>query len=108
MGTTEKVIRFLGFIFLLICMGIYKGKLSGKIFSKEEGVGSLSAGPEYYLIPEENYAHWGEIPLRKKSMLWQSDPVLHKFIGKRVEIYAEIIDTKDTITVDYIEVKEIE
>ena len=88
-------------------MGIYKDSITGKIISNEQGVGTLSAGPEYHLIAVGKYAHWGKITLRKKSMLWQPDPVLHNFIGKRVEIYAEIIETKDTITVDYIEVKKL-
>lgn len=89
-------------------MGVYKATVTGKILSNEAGTGSLSAGLEYYLIPEGKYAHWGQIILRKKTMLWESDPVLHQFIGKHVEIYAEIIETKDTITLDYIEVKKLE
>lgn len=89
-------------------MGIYKDSITGIINSNEQGTGTLSAGPEYYLLPEGKYKHWGEMYLRKKVMKWQQDSVLHNFIGEHVEIYAEIIETKDTITVDYIEVKKVE
>ncbi len=88
-------------------MGVYKGRIVGKIISKEERIGTRSAGPEYYLKAEGNYSHWGDIHLRKKTLIWQSDPILHKFIGKQVEIYAEIIETKDKITIEYIEIKKI-
>lgn len=37
----------------------------------------------------------------KKTHLWQNDPVLHKYIDKKVLILGEIIETKSTITVDY-------
>jgi len=39
--------------------------------------------------------------VRKKTHLWENDPVLHKFLDKKVEILGEIIETKSTITVDY-------
>ena len=86
-------------------MPIYKGNIAGKLVSKDAGVGTLSAGPKYYLIPEGKYKHWGEVLLRKKVKMWQEDPALHPYIGEQVEIFAEFIETKDTLTVDYIKVK---
>ncbi|MHA1917647.1 MAG: hypothetical protein ACTSUV_04970 [Candidatus Ranarchaeia archaeon] len=85
-------------------MPIYNGTLRGKIISKVKGKGTKSEGPEYYLIPEGEYAKWGELLLRKKVMMWQKDPVLHDFVGSNVKIIAEIIETQDTISVDYIKV----
>ena len=89
-------------------MPIYKGNIYGKLIAKIEGTGTRSEGPEYYLIPEGKYKHWGEILLTKKVMMWQEDPILHKLVGKKVEIFAEFIETKDTISIDYIEVKKME
>jgi len=40
--------------------------------------------------------------------MWENDPVLHKFIDKKVLILGEIIETKSTITVDYEFVRELE
>jgi len=75
-----------------------KGILSAKIAR----IGTKSEGPDYYISPLDDYANrWSEIIVRKKTHLWQEDPVLHKFLDKKVEILGEIIETKSTITVDY-------
>ena len=49
-----------------------------------------------------------KILVRKQVHLWQNDPVLHKFIDKKVLILGEIIETKSNITVDYEFVEELE
>ena len=85
-------------------MGIYKDTIEGKLIARRQAVGNLSEGPAYILIPTGKFARWGKIELRKKVMRWQNDPVLHGYIDQTVSIVAEIIETKDTITVEYIEV----
>ena len=81
-----------------------KGLLIVKIVAK----GTRSEGPEYWLQPSDDYKErWDEILVRKEVMLWQNDPVLHGFIGKKVLILGEVIETKNTITIDYKEVKEL-
>ena len=86
-----------------------KGKIVGILVEKLVGEGTLSAGPEYYLQPLDEYkARWEEILVRKKTNMWQKDPALHKFIDKKVEIIGEVIETINTITIDYVEVREID
>jgi hypothetical protein len=51
---------------------------------------------------------WSKILVRKKTHMWEKDPELHKFLDKKVLITGDIIETKKTITVDYIDVKAIE
>jgi hypothetical protein len=81
------------------------GILSAEIVAK----GTLSEGPKYYIQPVDDYANrWSKILVRKQVMLWQNDPVLHKYIGKKILIFGEIIETKSTITVDYEFVRELE
>lgn len=81
------------------------GILSAEIVAK----GTKSEGPKYYLQPLDDYAtRWSKILVRKQVNLWQNDPVLHKFIDKRVLILGEIIETKSTITVDYEFVRELD
>ena len=43
--------------------------------------------------------------IRKKTQLWEEDPNLHKFLDKKILIIGDIIETKHTITVDYLDVK---
>jgi len=82
-----------------------KGILSAEIVAK----GSRSEGPFYYIQPIDDYAdRWSKILVRKQVHLWQNDPVLHKFIDKKVLILGEIVETKSTITLDYAFVEEIE
>ena len=77
-------------------------EITGILSAEIVGVGTLSEGPKYYLQPLDDYANrWSKILVRKKSHLWQNDPVLHKHIDKKVLILGEIIETKSTITVDY-------
>jgi hypothetical protein len=86
-----------------------KGKIVGILIRKIVGEGTLSSGPEYYLLPLDDYKdRWEEILVRKKTNIWQKDPALHKFIDKKVEIIGEVIETINTITIDYVEVKEID
>ena len=82
-----------------------RGILSAEIVAK----GTKSEGPKYYIQPLDDYANrWSRILVRKQVHLWQNDPVLHKFIDKKVLILGEIIETKSTITVDYEFVEELE
>jgi hypothetical protein len=77
-------------------------EITGILSAKTAGVGTLSEGPTYFIKPLDDYANrWSKILVRKKSHLWENDPVLHKFIDKKVLILGEIIETKSTITVDY-------
>ena len=77
-------------------------EITGVLYAKTAGVGTKSEGPIYYIKPLDDYANrWSEILVRKKTHLWENDPVLHKFIDKKVLILGEIIETKSTITVDY-------
>ena len=77
-------------------------EITGILYAKIAGVGTLSEGPTYFIKPLDDYANrWSEIIVRKKTHLWENDPLLHKFIDKKVLILGEIIETKRTITVDY-------
>ena len=77
-------------------------EITGILYAKTAGVGTLSEGPTYFIKPLDDYANrWSEIIVRKKTHLWENDPLLHKFIDKKVLILGEIIETKRTITVDY-------
>ena len=82
-------------------MGIYQGEITGKLISKQSGEGTLSEGPVYYIQPSDKYAKWGEIQIWTKVMRWMKDPVLHELIGEEVTVLGEIIETKDTITLEY-------
>ena len=85
-------------------MGIIKGSISGNLISRVDAVGSLSEGPIYFLLPEGKFKKWHEIPVRKKTMRWMKDGILHDLVGEIITINGEIIETKDTITIDYDEV----
>jgi len=77
-------------------------KISGILTAEIVAKGTKSEGPKYYLQPLDDYAkRWSKILVRKKTHLWENDPVLHKYIDKKVLILGEIIETKSTITVDY-------
>ena len=77
-------------------------EIKGILYAEIVAKGTKSEGPIYYLQPFDDYAkRWSKILVRKKSHLWQNDPVLHKHIDKKVLILGEIIETKSTITVDY-------
>ena len=84
-------------------------KITGILSAEIVGKGTMSEGPKYYLQPLDDYAtRWSKILVRKQAHLWENDLVLHNFIGKKVEILGEIIETKSTITVDYKFVEELE
>ena len=84
-------------------------EISGILTAEIVGKGTKSEGPKYYIQPLDDYANrWSKILVRKQVHLWQNDPVLHKFIDKKVLIIGEIIETKSTITVDYEFVEELE
>ena len=82
-------------------MGIYQGEITGKLISRQSGVGTLSEGPVYIICPTDKYAKWKEIQIWTKVMRWMKDPVLHELIGEEVTIKGEITETKDTITIEY-------
>ena len=83
-------------------------EIRGVLFSKVVGKGSRSEGPKYFIRPNDEYKNrWSEILVRKKTKSWENDPELHKFLEKQVLIIGEIIETKSSITVDYIKVKEL-
>lgn len=84
-------------------------EIKGTLFAIIEGKGTRSEGPTYFIKPMDDYKNrWSEVLVRKKVQLWEKDPILHKFLDKKVLIIGEILETLHTITVDYSEVKEIE
>ncbi|MHA1518582.1 MAG: hypothetical protein ACTSVZ_05990 [Promethearchaeota archaeon] len=85
-------------------MGVRKGTISGKLISRLSAIGTLSEGPIYFILPTGEYSKWKEIPVRKKVMRWMKDRILHDLVGEIISINGEIIETKDTITIDYDEV----
>ena len=82
-------------------MGIIKGTITGKLISRVDAEGTLSEGPKYFFLPTGEFKKWGEIPVRKKTMRWMKDHILHDLVGEIITINGEIIETKDTITMDY-------
>ena len=83
-------------------------EIRGVLFAEVVGKGSRSEGPKYYIRPFDEYKNrWSEILVRKKTKSWENDPELHKFLEKQVLIIGEIIETKSSITFDYIKVKEL-
>ena len=87
-------------------MGIIKGSITGKLVSRVAAVGTKSEGPKsegpiYFLLPTGEFKKWREIPVRKKTMRWMKDRNLHGLVGEIITINGEIIETKDTITIDY-------
>ncbi len=85
------------------------GEISGILFAIIEGKGTRSEGPKYLIKPLDDYKNrWSEIIVRKKTRLWQEDPELHKFLDQKVLISGDIIETKSTITVDYLKIEPLE
>lgn len=83
-------------------------KVRGVLFSVIAGKETLSEGPKYYINPKDEYKNrWEEILVRKQTKSWESDPNLHKFVDKTVLIIGEVIETKNSITIDYQEVREL-
>jgi len=86
-----------------------KDDVTGILISKVVGRDSRSEGPEYWIQPTDSYKErWEEILVRKQTKMWQPDPALHDFVGKKVVIHGEVIETKTTITIDYRTIKEVE
>ena len=88
-------------------------KITGILFAKVVGRGTMSEGYLYYLKPMDEFAQrWSEILIRKNTPVWQNDPNLHSFLNKKVEIIGQIIEVKKSavpgsITVDYKEIREV-
>lgn len=81
-------------------------EIRGILFAKIKGKGTRSKGPQYFIKPLDDYKNrWAEVLIRKKTHLWEEDPNLHKFLDKKILIIGDIIETKNTITVDYLDVK---
>jgi hypothetical protein len=74
-------------------------KFEGFLFSKLHLIGSRSEGPIY------NLQHWdySEIKIKKKTNLWEEDPELQKFLGKKVVIEGE--KESDEITYSKIQIR---
>jgi len=82
-------------------MGIYQGEITGKLISRQSGIGTKSEGPEYFICPTDKYEKWGEILIWTNVMLWMKDPVLHELVDEEITVQGEIIETKDTISLQY-------
>jgi hypothetical protein len=85
-------------------LGFRKGTITGKLISRLSAIGTKSEGPIYFILPTGEYAKWKEISVGTKVMRWMKDPILHDLVGETISINGEIIETKDTITIDYDEV----
>ena len=84
-------------------------EIRGILFAIIKGKGTRSEGPEYFIKPIDDYKNrWSEILVRKKTHMWEKDPELHEFLDKKVLITGDIIETKSTITVDYLKVEPLE
>jgi hypothetical protein len=84
-----------------------KGTIFGHLSMEMERVGTRSEGPEYYIQPTDEYKEkWEIIHVRKQTQSWEEDSNLHSLVNKEVEILADIIETRTSISIDYIEVKE--
>ena len=82
------------------------GEIRGILYAEIERKGSRSEGPIYFIKPLDDYKNrWNQVLVRKKTPIWEKDPELHQFLDKKVLITGDIIETKNTITVDYIHVK---
>ncbi|TET74297.1 MAG: hypothetical protein E3J43_10065 [Candidatus Heimdallarchaeota archaeon] len=86
-----------------------KGTITGHLSVEIERVGTRSEGPEYYIKPTDDYRdRWEIIHVRKQTHRWEEDSNLQNCMNKEVEILADIIETRTSITLDYFEVKEKE
>lgn len=82
--------------------------ITGKLICKKTAEGTFSEGVVYFILPNDAYKmKYDEILVRKKTHLWQDDPQLHPFVDKMVKIKGDIIETRNTITVDCIEIEKI-
>ena len=79
-------------------------RFDGYLFSKLDNIWSKSEGPKYFLQQFD----YKEIVVIKQVHLWEEDPNLHKFLGKKVTIegklsYSGIVYEK---IIDYVHRKE--
>ena len=85
----------------------------GMLIFKTERIGTKSEGPEYYIdLEEPNDFGQTELAIRKEVHLWQEDPALHDFVGRKVQlqgepIYTRIVKFEGTIKSEGIIYKEI-
>ena len=63
-------------------------EFEGFLFSKLQRIGSRSEGPDYFLQGWD----YSETPVIKKAYLWEEDPTLQPFLGKKVTILGELTD----------------
>jgi len=61
-------------------------KFDGFVFSKLRAIGSKSEGPAYYLQQWD----YEEIAIAKKTHLWQEDPALQQYLGKKATIEGKL------------------
>ncbi len=84
-------------------------EIRGILYAIIRGKGTRSEGPEYLIKPIDDYKkRWSEVLIRKKTHMWEKDPELDKFLDKKVLIIGDIIETKNTITVDYLKIEVLE
>jgi len=57
-------------------------EFDGYVFSKLHAIGTKSEGPAYFLQQWD----YREIQIAKKAHLWEDDPALHQFLGKKATI----------------------
>ena len=85
------------------------GEIRGILIATTVGKGSRSEGSKYFIKPLDDYKNrWSEILVRKKTHMWENDLELHKFLDKEVLITGDIIETKSSITVDYMKIEFLE
>ena len=87
-------------------MGIFQGQILGTIKSKIVAEGTMSQGPIYYLVPVDKSSKYDEIFIQKNVNLWETDEFLAQFLDKTVLIVGEITETKDTITIECMQINE--
>ncbi|MBE0663078.1 MAG: hypothetical protein IH597_11500 [Bacteroidales bacterium] len=65
-------------------------KFNGYLYAMLAEIGSRSEGPAYYLQLLEPQRDITEYPIKKKSELWDIDPVLHAFLARKISIGGEL------------------
>lgn len=74
--------------------------IDGFLFAKLANIGTRSEGPAYFLQRWD----YSEIPVAKKSMLFQSDPKLQPLVGHKVTITGSMLGS----AIEYSSVKSCE
>jgi len=75
-------------------------RFDGYLFAKLVLIGSKSEGPSY-ILQQWDYK---EIPVIKKVYPWEEDPVLHKFLAKKVTIMGNMMEEG----IEYKKIKELQ